>query len=274
VNQTTVPAHAPLAEERDFLLASLADLDAEREAGDIDDADYQALRDDYTRRAAAVLRAMEADAAAPAAAPAAPAAPAPPATAAAALGRRRWPVPVVVFGLAVVGLGAAWAVTASSGSRLANQPITGTFAGRNAPGGTQAPSPGVDPRLLQAGQLVSKGKVADALKLYDQVLKDRPNDPEALANEGWLIAQAGVAASRPELVDQGLTKLQAAERADSSYPTAHFFRGYLLFKVKGDAAGAVPELRQYLGMVDPSSPEVPQVQQVLQAALAAAGLPR
>ena len=46
---------AALEEQRDFLLSSLADLDREHEAGDLDDDDYEALRDDYTSRAATVL---------------------------------------------------------------------------------------------------------------------------------------------------------------------------------------------------------------------------
>ena len=50
---------AALEEERDFLLKSLADLDAELAAGDIDEADHRALTDDYTARTAEVLRAIE-----------------------------------------------------------------------------------------------------------------------------------------------------------------------------------------------------------------------
>lgn len=46
-------------EEREFLLRSLRDLDAEFAAGDIDEADYHTLRDDYTARAAALLRPAE-----------------------------------------------------------------------------------------------------------------------------------------------------------------------------------------------------------------------
>jgi hypothetical protein len=103
------------------------------------------------------------------------------------------------------------------------------------------------------------------------VLKDRPNDPAALAEQGWVIAQAGVAGNQSDLVDQGLSEIQAAEQADASYPDAHFFRGFLLFRAKSDPTGAVPELRQYLALVDPSSPDVPQVEQVLNAALAAVG---
>ena len=54
---------APLEEQRDFLLRSLDDLEREHDAGDIDETDYLALRDDYTVRAAAVLRSLEAHAA-------------------------------------------------------------------------------------------------------------------------------------------------------------------------------------------------------------------
>ncbi len=49
-----------LEQERQFLLRSLADLDAEHVAGDLDDDDYRTLTDQYTARAAAVLRALEA----------------------------------------------------------------------------------------------------------------------------------------------------------------------------------------------------------------------
>ncbi len=48
-----------LEAERDFLLRSIADLDAEEAAGDLDHADHDTLRDDYVARAAAVLRALE-----------------------------------------------------------------------------------------------------------------------------------------------------------------------------------------------------------------------
>lgn len=50
---------AALEEQRDFLLRSLADLDREHDAGDLEDEDYQTLRDDYTARAADVLRAID-----------------------------------------------------------------------------------------------------------------------------------------------------------------------------------------------------------------------
>ncbi|MBA2386613.1 MAG: hypothetical protein H0V69_05910, partial [Acidimicrobiia bacterium] len=49
-------ALADLEEERRFLLRSLRDLDREFEAGDVERDDYDTLRDDYTVRAATVLR--------------------------------------------------------------------------------------------------------------------------------------------------------------------------------------------------------------------------
>ena len=57
-------ARAELEEERDFLLRSLDDLEAERTAGELDEDDYRNLKDGYTARAAEVLRALDEDRAA------------------------------------------------------------------------------------------------------------------------------------------------------------------------------------------------------------------
>ncbi|MEA2972305.1 MAG: hypothetical protein QOG82_763 [Actinomycetota bacterium] len=51
---------AGLEEQRDVLLKSLRDLEQERASGEIGDDDYTVLKDDYTARAAAVLKAIEA----------------------------------------------------------------------------------------------------------------------------------------------------------------------------------------------------------------------
>ncbi|MDQ6615695.1 MAG: hypothetical protein M3083_13380, partial [Actinomycetota bacterium] len=181
--------------------------------------------------------------------------------------RRRWRTAAVVTVVLGFGALAAWAVAQSSGSRL---------PGQTASGNSQlTPAPtilgGVDQRLLQASTLVNQGKVADALKLYDAVLKDDPNQPVALADGGWLEAQAGLAANRPELVDTGLVKIERAEKVDPGFADPHFFRGFLLLRAKHDAPGAVTELRVYLGTVDPASPQVSRVQTLLQEAIKAAG---
>lgn len=261
-----------LQQEREFLLRSLRDLEAEHDAGDIDETDYRSLRDDYTARTAEVLRTI--DDRRRGRRPERPAADGADRTegggvtvgtsalAAAQRSRRRWRMTAIAAIVVAVAGVAVWAVSSSSGSRQPGQTVSGN--GELTAGGSDA-------RLARAAQLVNKGKITDALKLYDQVLTDDPNQPEALANEGWLIGQAGMAANRTDLVDQGLARISAAEKVAPSYASPHFFRGFLLLRAKGDPAGAVTELRLYLGMVDPSSPEVPQVAQLLQAAIKAAG---
>src|SRR5436853_445591 len=47
-----------LEEERDFLMQSLDDLELEHQSGGIDDESYAELHDDYTARAAAVIRTL------------------------------------------------------------------------------------------------------------------------------------------------------------------------------------------------------------------------
>ena len=49
-----------LEAERDFLLRSLDDLEEERADGNVDDGTYRELHDDYTARAAAVIRSLDA----------------------------------------------------------------------------------------------------------------------------------------------------------------------------------------------------------------------
>ncbi len=161
---------------------------------------------------------------------------------------------------------ASWLVTQSSGSRQPGQ----TSSGNSQITGTTI-SGGVDPRIGQAVDDVNKGDVAGALQLFDAVLKDDPNQPVALADGGWLQAQAGLAGNRPDLVDAGLVQIVKAEQVDTSFADAHFFRGFLLLRAKNDPAGAVTELRTYLGMVDPSSPLVANVEALLQEAIKAAG---
>src|SRR5207244_2437351 len=47
-----------LEEERDFLMQSLDDLELEHESGGVDEESYAELHDDYTARAAAVIRTL------------------------------------------------------------------------------------------------------------------------------------------------------------------------------------------------------------------------
>lgn len=267
-----------LEDERDFLLRSLRDLDAEWEAGDLDDADYRSLRDDYTARTARVLRALEGTAAMAATSPS-------------AVGPRREGLPpeglpsegfsskrlssgrgpglatrwsplrlALVSGLLVaVVAGAVIGVVASSGQRGPNQSITGLTP------------PGGDPRLDQARARIAKKDVLGAIKLYDAVLAGDPQQPEALTYRGWLLRLTSL--QDPTLSDlgaQGLRSIEAAEKADPNYPDAHVFRGIILLQDRHDPAGAVTEFRTFLSL-DPANPLVPTVEEALRQALAQAG---
>ena len=231
---------AELEEERDFLLGSLRDLDAERAAGDIDEADHARLRRDYTARAAAVLRALgQVEPAAPGEGTPGRPHEGPPGEGAgpararvvarprpeARPGRGR----KAVAALAVVAVAAVAGTTvaATSGERLPGQEATGSL-----------PDGSAD-RVARAQALVGEGRVLEAIKLYDEVIRDDPGNPVALSERGWLVTRAG-------LIDEGLASIDQAIAADPTYPQAHFFRGMVLWRDRQDPAGAAEEFRLVL----------------------------
>ncbi len=215
-----------LEAERDFLLRSLRDLERELEAGDIDARDYVALRDDYTARAAATLRAIEHDRSS--AAPMVEEAPA-----------RRSPRLSVVLtaGILALAVAAGVFVASSAGERVADQPLTGA-----------APPTAPPDDLTRARRLFSERRYLDALKLYDKVLANDTDNVEALTYRGWLLFQA----SPDEFTDRALQSLDRAVLVDPRFPDAHFFRGYVLAHGKNDPAAAVPEYRAFLATKPPA----------------------
>ncbi len=202
-------AYAALEEQRDFLLGSLDDLERERAAGDIDEDDYVALRDDYTARAAAVLRALEEGGSRYAAV------------------RRPRSLRVgalVVAGMLVFGVGAGVLVARSSGTRTAGQEATGgddRLVARQ--------------QLSRALQLQAQGEVAQALELYDEVLAADPENVEALTYRGWALVRAGSAV--PELLADGVEYLERAVRVDPDYADARVFLA-IAYRDQGDLDAA------------------------------------
>lgn len=235
-----------LAEERDFLLASLDDLEAERAAGDLTDADYVALRTGYERRAVEILSSLAADKDCseqdelPGRYPG-------------GSGRRHWARRALAAAAAAsVALGAGLVVDGSAGNRLPTQTITGSVPA------------GLGNDLADAQAALAKGNDLQALKLFQAVLAAQPDEPEALAYSGWIVANTGAASNQPSLVARGIASMQSAVRADPSYPDAHLLLG-LARLGSGDPAGAVTELRLYLALHPP-----PQVARAANAALAKA----
>lgn len=212
------------SEELDALLAALGDLEREHAAGDLDDADYASLRDDYVARAAALSRGQTR----------------------AGGGTKRprgWPRRVLGVG-AVVAVGAAagvW-VAASSGQRLPGGSITG---------GIEESTAG---RLATARQL-NFSDPPEAIRIYTEVLRTDPDNVEALTYRAWLVALTAREASAPirEAAHAAvLADLARARRIDPGYPDAPCFLGIIRFRFLGDAAGADPVLKECLASGPPS----------------------
>jgi len=213
---------ADLEEQRRFLLQSLKDLDREREAGDIDEGDYRTLKDDYTARAAAVLHAIDERKAGLVHAQ----------HGARRRRSRKW-MAVVVACVVALAIGGGLLVAGTSGERVPGQTATG-----NVPSNT-------NDQLAAAQQDLAAGKAVDALKLYDQVLKQDPNNAQALTFRGWVLESAN-------LHDEALTSLDKALAADPTFAMAHYFKGAVLFEGKNDPAGAVKEFEAFLASNPPA----------------------
>jgi tetratricopeptide (TPR) repeat protein len=234
---------AALESERDFLLRSLDDLEAERAAGNLEAAQYQALHDDYTARAAAVLRAIEEGV---------DARPAPP------------PVPLrrkllLTAGLLGFATAAGALLAGAVGERLPGQTATGNL--QSSPSGESAS------HMAKARSLLEAGDWAEALKEFDAAARLDPANAEALAYGGWVVflSTRSDPALAAEFTDSALQRLDRAVAADPDYPDAHFFRGMVLFRGKGDAAGAVPEFERFLALA-PQGPQTEEVRRVLELA--------
>jgi cytochrome c-type biogenesis protein CcmH/NrfG len=221
-----------LEQTRQFLQRSLDDLELEHDAGDIEERDYEALRSKYATRAAEVQAELDA-------ADADEMEEAPPRR----VSRRAVAVIAIV---AMLATGAGFFVASSSGERVAQAPATGSI------------DASTTDRLAQARQLLGEKKVVDAIKLYDQIIKSDPKNPEALAYRGWIVALAG-------LPDDGLAFVERAIAADPAYPDAHFFKGMILWQDKHQPAAAVPEFQLFLASNPPEDLR-PQVEAAMQQA--------
>jgi tetratricopeptide (TPR) repeat protein len=219
---------AALEEERRFLLRSLADLERERDAGDVDDDDYRELRDGYTARAAAVLRSIESGRAALASKP--------------PIDWRRRVVGAVVV-VALIGV-VWWALSASSAQRLPGQQISG-----------------LDPRdrtavLLSQARSLQASDPTTAADLYAQVLEDDPDHAEALAYRGWTLALSVVGsddvAAAETTLDEAVQSLLAAIDVDRTYPDPFCFLGIVQYRFFGDAERALPFIEGCLSAGPPA----------------------
>ena len=253
-----------LEDERDFLLRSLEDLEREHRAGDLAGEDYRALRDSYTARTAAVLRALDAHG---------------DVSGDVSEGRRddaaitqrekqernprsRRKVFIAIVGAVVVFvvIGVVLVVT-QSGTRLPGETVSGSVslsAGRS-----------VQRTLDQAETLEQQGNADEALKLYRQVLASEPDNAEALSEAGWLEFQAGVEAKSATLLTDGQREEQGAEKAAPSTPVPHLYLGSM-FLVDGEPAQAVTQYALFVSD-GPTATELTEAKPFIDKAYAEVG---
>lgn len=202
---------ARLEEERRFLLRSIADLEREYDAGDVEQDDYDELLAGYTARAAAVLRTID--------------------EGRAALPPKQRTRPAViaawVVGTLVVAVLAGWLVARSSGQRMAGQEMTGGQPGDE-----------VAVALTEARSLLGQGDYTGAFERFRRVSELDPGNAEARTYTAWILVLNTRFTDDPALVetslDTALTAFAAVTADEPGYADAH-----CLFAVT--AANFLPE---------------------------------
>ena len=240
--------------ERDFLLRSLDDLDAELLAGNIDPDTYRTLHDDYTARAAAVVRSLDDGVA------------------------RKAPGPkrlraVTAAGIVLFCVLLAFLLARAVGERHSGQTITGNNANNNASPATLDPN-SYEAHIRAARDLLGKQDMMGAVVEYTAAARIDPKQPEPLAYRGWISAlvarQGDDASARATLLERATKDLDQATAIDPKYLDAYFFKGYMLYRVENRPADAVAPLQRFLLLAPPDHPLRKQVVGVLGEAKRAA----
>ena len=94
--------------------------------------------------------------------------------------------------------------------------------------------------LFAAEALANRGDLLEAVQFLDWVLESRPDDPDALAGRGWLLARSGDA----ELLALGVDYLDAALAVDPANPRGLVYRAFARWQL-GDVAAARIDLAAF-----------------------------
>jgi hypothetical protein len=263
-----------LTDERDFLLRSLDDLESEREAGNIDPDTYRVLHDDYTARASAVIKSIEAGKVEDAGdEPRVP-----------PLMRLLTVGAIVVF--AVV---AAVFLAHAIGQRRPGQEITGDQSAGGATPTTAAMATQVaqakaaataapksyDARIRYARTLMSVSPV-NAIQEFVVASRLDPTQPEPYAYTGWLTAIASRGAppsQQAQLLGLALGSLNKAIKVDPTYPDAYVFKGLVLTQLENKQCEGATAFQQFLVTAPEDHPMRQQVLSALADAVRAGHCP-
>ena len=225
-----------------LLEKSIADAEAELEAGDLERDDFDAIvARDHERLAAARAELGRRDSATwvpPAVRDSAPHeappteirsdSPQTPKT------RRPLVVAVTVVLAAALGIGIALGI----GKLTTHSSSSPTFSA--------AQISEIEALLPQAASLVQSGKVTEGLKVYDQILAIDPAQPQALAEAGWLTFQAGVSARSNDLASKGAAEIRASVESDPTFAPSRLFLGVVELVGARDPSAAMVQFREFL----------------------------
>lgn len=222
---------AALEDQREFLLRSLEDLEREHDAGDLDDVDYETLRDDYTARAAEVLRAIDARRA--------------------ALADARRPrdlkrTLLVLGGVSAFAVLAGVLVAMSLGARGEGDTISGGISTSQTP----------NQRAQECQQLMNPSAPSEALDCFAEVLEDDPRNVVARTWSAWqlelttnFLPEDGD--ELPAVQERAEALLDEAIELNPSYSYARALRAIVAYR-HGDAEAARHHLDEFLAN-DPSA---------------------
>ena len=215
-----------LRDEQQFLLNSLRDLERERAAGDIDDADYETLRSGYVARTAAITRELQGVDVADDEAP------------------KSWARRLLVIACVIaIAVGAGVFVARSSGQRLPGESATGGIEQSTA-------------NILATARQLNFSDPSKSIELYSNVLKLEPDNAEALTYRSWLLAltaRDAEASVKQLALATAVADLLRAQAADPDYPDAHCFLGIVYFRFLEQATLAKKQLDVCVEMNPPAS---------------------
>ncbi len=266
---------AALEERRQAAMNSLDEIEADYEAGNLSQADYESLRHRYEGEVAHLARQVSEMESAP---------DEPAADVETVLGgRSSWLTPAVGWTAGTVAFVAlAWVVMSQALSpRSAGDTMTGSLPGRGVESSAGVPIADVDPERLAALEamvaenpndveaLVALGHLYLRLQRNDELaavtqraLELDPDNPEALTHMGMLLFSM----QHPEGV---MPSFDRALAVDPDFPEALFLKGMVSF-MRQDYAAAVGAWEHYLEVV-PTEEVPPRLLPMLEMARANVG---
>jgi tetratricopeptide (TPR) repeat protein len=227
-------------EERLFLVRSIEDLDQERATGALDEEDFAILRARYSRRLVEVEEAIARAAGGPATSRGATNGEDPPHPhrLRRRLGYRRVRLGVAIAAACCFVVAAGLLAASVAGVRLPGESATGSISLSTAQQEQET--------LDRAAVLGSEGQAAEAVQLYNEVLRSDPNQPDALTYGGWLIRLAGLSSKNQLVLAKGDASVARAVKVAPGYPDAHALLGVILYEDFARPVDAVVQFRDAL----------------------------